>query len=72
MLNVKQMFVKALTRTRVRYTMKARKGVENMNIKGAIVTCIVVILYLALCSWRFEILNKGEVENDNTLVINAK
>lgn len=43
-----------------------------MNIKGALVTCIVVILYLALCSWRFEILNKSETESDNTLVINVK
>lgn len=43
-----------------------------MNIKGAIITCVIVVLYLSLCSWRFERLDEAEKINNNTLVINVK
>ncbi len=43
-----------------------------MNIKGAIITCVVVVLYLSLCSWRFERLDEVEITKPNVLVINVK
>ena len=43
-----------------------------MNIKGAIITCVVVVLYLSLCSWRFERLDEVEGDHGNNLVINVK
>lgn len=43
-----------------------------MNLKGAIITCVVVVLYLSLCSWRFEKLEETEGESNQTLVINVK
>lgn len=43
-----------------------------MNIKGAVITCVIVVLYLSLCSWRFEELEKIENGNDGKLVLNVK
>ena len=43
-----------------------------MNMKGAIITCVVVVLYLSICSWRFQKLDEIEGENSQTLVINVK
>lgn len=43
-----------------------------MNIKGAIITCVIVVLYLSLCSWRFARLDEAEGVNADTLVINVK
>jgi hypothetical protein len=43
-----------------------------MKLKGAIITCVVVVLYLSLCSWRFEELDKMEGKDNDVLVINAK
>lgn len=43
-----------------------------MKIKSVIITCIVVVLYLSICSWRFEKLDEAENENSDTLVINVK
>lgn len=43
-----------------------------MNIKGAIITCLVVVLYLSLCSWRFERLDEAEGVNQNNFVLNVK
>jgi len=40
--------------------------------KGAVITCMVVVLYLSFCSWRFQQLEKSEGENSQTLVINVK
>lgn len=41
-----------------------------MNFKRAIVTCFIVVLYLMLCTWRFEKLEQIENNND-TLAINV-
>jgi hypothetical protein len=43
-----------------------------MKLKGVIITSIVVVLYLSLCSWRFESLDKVEGVNDKMLVVNVK
>jgi hypothetical protein len=43
-----------------------------MKLKGVIITCIVVVLYLSLCSWRFERLDEVEGADDKTLVVNVK
>lgn len=43
-----------------------------MNIKGVLITCVVVIAYLFLCSWRFERLNEVEEIVDRQLVANVK
>jgi hypothetical protein len=43
-----------------------------MKLKGVVITCIVVVLYLSLCSWRFERLDEVEGVNDKTLVVNVK
>lgn len=43
-----------------------------MNIKGIIITCVVVVLYLSLCTWRFERLDEAEAEKTDVLVINVK
>ena len=42
-----------------------------MNIKSAIITCVVVVLYLSLCSWRFQRLDEAEAKINDTLVINV-
>lgn len=42
-----------------------------MNFKGVLVTCTVVILYLSLCSWRFQRLDESQAVSDKTLVINV-
>lgn len=43
-----------------------------MTIKGAAITCIIVVMYLLLCSWRFERLDEAEESTNETLVINVK
>jgi|BioPla2DNA2_1021312.scaffolds.fasta_scaffold07868_7 hypothetical protein len=43
-----------------------------MKVKGVFVTCLVVVMYLFLCSWRFERLDEVEEINDNQLVVNVK
>lgn len=43
-----------------------------MNLKGAIITCLVVVLYLSFCSWRFESLDDKDTKNDYQLIINEK
>jgi hypothetical protein len=40
--------------------------------KGLIITSTIVVLFLALCSWRIERLDeKGDIDS-NTLVVNVK
>jgi hypothetical protein len=43
-----------------------------MNIKGVIITCLVVVLYLSLCSWRVERLDDAGKEHYDTLIVNVK
>ncbi|MFA5409109.1 MAG: hypothetical protein WC343_10115 [Bacilli bacterium] len=43
-----------------------------MNIKGVIITCVAVVLYLSLCTWRFERLANNQGETTDDLVINVK
>lgn len=43
-----------------------------MNLKGAILTCVIVVVYLTVCSWRFEVLNERDEVADNQLAINVK
>lgn len=43
-----------------------------MNFKRAIITCLVVVLYLSLCNLRFERLNEVENASNDTLVVNVK
>lgn len=42
-----------------------------MNIKRAVITCIVVVLYLSFCSWRFQKLDEDQAKINDTLVINV-
>lgn len=43
-----------------------------MNIKSAIITCLVVVLYLSICSWRVERLDEEQGEHQNNFVLNVK
>ncbi|MDD2469547.1 MAG: hypothetical protein PHI22_01265 [Bacilli bacterium] len=42
-----------------------------MNIKNVIITCVVVVLYLSLCSWRFARLEEADTGYNQSLVINV-